>query len=49
MGRVRWFSLIQERINRLELGNVNARVAVLWKLVQVLCQDLSQLDCRAEV
>jgi hypothetical protein len=47
MSRVRWFSLIQERVNRLELGNVNARVAVFWKLVQVLCQNLSQLDCRA--
>jgi hypothetical protein len=44
---MRLFSLIQVRVNRLELRNVNPRVAVFWKLVQVLCQNLSQLDCRA--
>lgn len=33
--------LVQVGINCLKLGYVNARVAVFWKLLQVLRQNLS--------
>jgi hypothetical protein len=45
--RMRSSSLIQNRIHRLELGDVNTRVVIFWKLFHVLCQLLSQFDCRA--